>query len=274
MRQSFKNLAKEDWEKKKLYYEALIRTEPYRRLVDKAFTTWAKAGNLDFNQCEVATVRERFFAEPNLEASLLANELNIPYLFDPDKELPEIAVSMTAVRTIRRQDLEFLVEETPPDPGINLRPLGSKPSPKKEFVPLKPHKRDGRYLLTAIDLHAPKERILAEIEEKIRINKFTVKTEAQKRGIGISSKSNLPPFTIYDMHKNGKDLLAITWKLFPQVNELNPNYDDDTKRYYEEVRRSDEKAKKLIKEAEESIPKSLKSRLRRQGNVEKDKSPA
>jgi len=32
----------------------------------------------------------------------------------------------------------------------------------------------------------------------------------------------------------------------------------DTKRYYEEVRRSDEKANKLIKEAEESIPKSLK----------------
>jgi hypothetical protein len=276
MRQSFKDLAAAEREKQKLHYEALIRTESYRSLVDKAFTTWAKAGNLDFNQCEVATARERFFAEPNLEASLLANNLKIPYLFDPDKELPEVAVSMSAVRTIRRQDPKFLVEETPPAPGIKLRPIDSKISPpsKKEFVPLKPFKKNGRYLLTEIDLHATKEKILAEIEFLIKIHKTTVETSTPQQKIYVSSKHKHSPFKIYDMAKTDKNLIQITWELFPEVNGINPNYDEDSKKHYEEIRRLHSKAKNLIEKAEESIPKSLKPRLRRQGNAEKDKSPA
>jgi hypothetical protein len=275
MRQSFKDLAEAEREKQKLHYEALIRTESYRSLVDKAFTTWAKAGNLDFNQCEVATARERFFAKPNLEASLLANNLKIPYLFDPDKELPEVAVSMSAVRTIRRQDPKFLVEETPPAPGIKLRPIDSKISPpsKKEFVPLKPFKNNGRYLLIAIDLYAPNERILAEIEEKIRTNKFTVETEIPKRRITTDLRNQHSPFTVFNMVKSGKRLSQVTRELFPHLRDKK-NLIDEGRSNYMVIFRLHKKAKKLIKEAEESIPKSLKPRLRRQGNVEKDKSPA
>lgn len=275
MRQSFRDLSKADWEKKKLHYEALIQTDSYRRLVDEAFTKWAKEGNLDFNQCKMTTARERFFAEPNLQASLLANNVNIPYLFDPDKELPEVAVSMAAVRTIRRQASDFLVEESPPNPHIKLRPIGSKtpPSPKKEFVPLKPHKKDGRHLLIAIDLHAPKERILAEIEEKVKIHKLTIQNETPKRGIAHLSENNLSPFKIYNMAKSRKKLCQITRELFPHLKDKK-NVIDEAMSYYMVIWRLNEKAKKLIQEAEESIPKFLKTRLRRSGNLKEDPGPA
>lgn len=274
MRQPFKDLAKAEREKQKLHYEALVRTESYGRLVEKAFTRWAKEVNLDLNQCGLATAREQFFAEPNLEASELANNLGIPYLFDPGKELPEIGGSMKSVRTIRRQDPKFFVEETPPAPGINLRPMDSKISPKKEFVPLKPFKKNGRHLLVEIDLHSPKERLISEIEFLIEIHKVVVKTLPPKHRTHVLSKHKHYPFNIYDIAKSGKDLIHITWELFPDINGINPNYDDNTKKHYEEVRRLYLKAEALIKEAEESIPKSLKPTLRISDNVEEDKTPA
>jgi len=204
---------------------------------------------------------------------MLAHDLKIPYLFDPDKELPDVAGSMTAVRTVRRQAVKFVVKEIPLDPGPKLRPFGSKISPplKKEFVPLEPFKKNGRHLLIDIDLHAPKERILAEIEFLIKIHKVTIKTETPKRGITIS-RNQCSPFKVYKMVKSGKSRLQVTWEIFPQTSGNDPNYDDETKRVYEKVRRAYSKAENLIKEAEHSIPKSLKSRLRIQGNAGKDKS--
>jgi hypothetical protein len=59
MRQPFKDLSKAEWEKQKLHYEALIGTESYRILIDKAFTKWAKDVNLDLNQCELTAARKR-----------------------------------------------------------------------------------------------------------------------------------------------------------------------------------------------------------------------
>lgn len=262
MKQPFKDLARAEWEKQKLHYEALIRTKSYRRLVEEAFTKWAKEVNLDLNQCDLSTARGRFFAEPNYQSSMLANKLKIPYLFDPDMEIPKVAVLTKTVRSIRRQDTKFHVEEAPPDPSIQLRPIGSKISPtsKKEFVPLEPFKKDGRYLLAEIDLLAAKGKIVAEIEFLINVHKLTVKTSPPKQKVHVSSKHKQSPFRIYNMVKSGKSIIEITWELFPEVNEMNPNYDEKTKRYYEEVRRLYNKAEKLIKKAEESIPKSLKLR--------------
>jgi len=285
MRQSFKDLAKEDWQKKKLHYEALIRTDSYRRLVDKtitkwakaknkAFKEWAKAENIDLNRCKLATARERFFAEPNLEASLLANELDIDYLFDPDKELPEVAGLMKAVRSIRRQAAKFYIEETPPDPGPKLRPFGSKISPplKKESVPLEPFKKDGRYLLVEIDLKAPKKRIFTEIEFLIEIHRATIETEIPKRGL-TDDQDDLSPFKIYDMNKSGKKLSHITRELNPNLKNTK-NLTDDARSDYSKIYRLNKMAKKLIEEAESKIPKTLKLRLLRNSNVEKkDQGP-
>ena len=109
-----------------------------------------------------------------------------------------------------------------------------------------PFLKNKRFINVSIDLYKPKKQIMTEINQLTDFMLEYAKEELPKkkvRGVAVDSL----PFVVYDMHhREGKSLLQITYKLFPDVHGEDPNIDPAAKRCYAKVTRAYQKAKKLI----------------------------
>jgi hypothetical protein len=109
-------------------------------------------------------------------------------------------------------------------------------------VDLTPHLEDKRYLTLKIDLWKPKIQATKEISYLLD-GYLTLIGKKKTRGPALDEL----PWRVWDMHhKEMMSLLAITRRLFPEVEDQNPNTDPSVKKRYEQVREAYNKAKELI----------------------------
>lgn len=228
-------------QKQKAYLEAVIRTPSYLAAINEALAVW---------QGE----RQEFF-QNSYEATMLKHRFGLPYLIDPERPRPEIAVYNKYVKKTWQQQCPYREESLPL--SSNFRPMSededeSTPAPKmthNRLLQLEEFSNDGRYLLVQIDLDGSDDKITAEIRGVLKRARLFRTRQKKTRS---SSNKNLTHYDVWDEHKKGKSLFQIASEMLG-ITPFKPNDDVSANAAYKKIKRLYEKADKAINGMEKSF---------------------
>jgi hypothetical protein len=229
------------WQKERMRLEAIKRAPTYIRLFDEALNAFLKTKcgpDVDLDVLRDNTEDRKEFLN-SIPALLLAAQCNLPTLLDPQTEIPfEYAVPPPRSATVIHRQGE---------------PTDSNTIANKHCI-LNTYDPKGRYLVIEVDLDRSLGDIRWYLELILKYNTFDKDGLQRIRGDAASPFC----FKVYDKISAGSPALQVMYDEFPKTDGLQPTYDQDAKNCYEKIRRAQQKAQRLINQAEQTLQANLR----------------